>query len=107
MNANLKLINPDDAYVTAPYLAQAAGITYRQMDYWTRTGLLESLAVDRSGSGHPRIYSPEQVKRATAVRALLEAGMRLEVVRTIIDELMVVGELTRGPVTININEEEQ
>lgn len=103
---NLRLIDRDDACVTAPQLAEQAGITYRQMDYWTRTDLLESLPASRSGIGYPRVYPADQVRRAVVVRSLLEGGLTLQVVREIIDELLATGTLTRGPITININEEE-
>ena len=106
MTRALKLIDRDDAYVTAPYLAETAGITYRQMDYWTRTGLLESLAVDRKGSGHPRIYSPEQVRRARVIARLVEAGVNLQWIRSHLEVLLNVGVVQIGAVTIQINEEE-
>src|SRR4029453_8989307 len=35
----------------------AAGISYRQLDYWARTGLVVPSVRDASGSGTPRLYS--------------------------------------------------
>jgi len=34
----------------------AAGITYRQLDYWARTGLLEPSIRTAAGSGSARLY---------------------------------------------------
>ncbi|MEL4183504.1 MerR family transcriptional regulator, partial [Corynebacterium bovis] len=36
---------------TAPTVAQIAGITYRQLDYWTRTGLVAASITPAAGSG--------------------------------------------------------
>ena len=35
----------------------AAGISYRQLDYWARTGLVEPTIRTASGSGTSRLYS--------------------------------------------------
>src|SRR5436305_10117397 len=35
----------------------AAGITYRQLDYWARTGLVEPSIRPAAGSGTQRLYS--------------------------------------------------
>ena len=36
--------------------ATAAGITYRQLDYWARTGLVEPTVQCAQGSGSQRLY---------------------------------------------------
>jgi hypothetical protein len=36
--------------------AGAAGISYRQLDYWARTGLVEPTVRTASGSGSQRLY---------------------------------------------------
>ena len=36
--------------------AKAAGITYRQLDYWARTELVVPTVRDASGSGSQRLY---------------------------------------------------
>ena len=35
----------------------AAGISYRQLDYWARTGLIEPTVRPAQGSGSQRLYS--------------------------------------------------
>ena len=37
------------------------GITYRQLDYWARTGLLRPSIADATGSGSQRRYSYSDV----------------------------------------------
>ena len=36
-----------------PQVCKLVGITYRQLDYWARTGLLRPSIADANGSGHP------------------------------------------------------
>jgi len=39
-----------------PTACTAAGITYRQLDYWARTGLVEPSVRPANGSGSQRLY---------------------------------------------------
>lgn len=89
----------DRDWVTAQELCRDAAITYRQLDYWTRTGLLQPVAPE-PGSGHPRGYDLDQLEKATAIRELLTAGVSLAVIRAHIDEFVETGVLEVGPITI-------
>ena len=40
-----------------PTACTAAGITYRQLDYWARTGLVDPSIRSATGSGSQRLYS--------------------------------------------------
>jgi len=61
------------------------GITYRQLDYWARTGLLEpSIAVAR-GSGTKRRYSYRDVLELKVIKQLLDAGLSLQRARQAVD----------------------
>ena len=40
-----------------PTACKAAGITYRQLDYWARTHLVEPTVRSAQGSGSQRLYS--------------------------------------------------
>ena len=40
-----------------PTACAAAGITYRQLDYWARTGLVAPSVRSATGSGTQRLYS--------------------------------------------------
>ncbi|MET1036819.1 MAG: MerR family transcriptional regulator, partial [Aeromicrobium sp.] len=48
---------PEDAGFRGPTACSAAGITYRQLDYWARTGLVEPTVRSATGSGTQRLYS--------------------------------------------------
>ncbi|MGE5828726.1 MAG: transcriptional regulator, partial [Micromonosporaceae bacterium] len=45
---------PQDAGYRGPTACNAAGITYRQLDYWARTGLVEPTVRGAHGSGTQR-----------------------------------------------------
>lgn len=42
--------------------ARLAGITYRQLDYWCRTGLVWPTVRDANGSGSRRLFSADDVR---------------------------------------------
>lgn len=54
----------------------AAGISYRQLDYWSRVGVLRELPRP-GGSGWPRLYDPGEVDVACCVARLMSAGLTL------------------------------
>jgi DNA-binding transcriptional MerR regulator len=85
-------------YVTSMELIQRAGITYRQLDYWTRTGLLTPVRTGTPGSGYSRFYPLEQLHRADTLRWLLNGGLSLQMIRHTLDELLETGrvQLTDG-----------
>lgn len=60
----------DEPTVSSAELRRAAGITYRQVDYWTRTGLLRPVGVQSPGSGNWRKYPQSEVRIARALRRL-------------------------------------
>lgn len=67
-----------------PIAASAAGITYRQIDYWARTGLVVPSVRGASGSGSQRLYGFEDIVALRTVKRLLDAGISLQSVRTAI-----------------------
>ena len=46
---------PEDIGYRGPTACAAAGITYRQLDYWARTGLVEPGIRGAAGSGSQRL----------------------------------------------------
>ena len=48
---------PSDTGYRGPTACNAAGITYRQLDYWARTGLVEPSVREAAGSGTQRLYA--------------------------------------------------
>ena len=63
--------------------AEIAGITYRQLDYWARTDLVRPSLARATGSGSRRLYSYRDLLELRAVKSLLDAGIRLELVREV------------------------
>ena len=65
----------------------AAGITYRQLDYWARTGLVEPSIRSAGGSGTQRLYGFRDILVLKIVKRLLDAGVSLQNIRTAVDNL--------------------
>jgi DNA-binding transcriptional MerR regulator len=71
----------------APQVCQLVGITYRQLDYWARTGLLRPSLKAARGSGSQRLYAFGDVVQLKVVKRLLDAGMSLKKIRQAIEIL--------------------
>lgn len=56
--------------------AGADGPTYRQLDHWTRLGLLRT-EHDVPGSGHPREWQRSELRVSRLMVRLLNAGLDL------------------------------
>ncbi len=67
--------------------AAIVGITYRQLDYWTRTGLVRPSLTDAAGSGTRRAYSYRDLLELRVIKNLLDAGIKLEAVREVFSYL--------------------
>lgn len=70
---------------------RAAGISYRQLDYWARTGLVEPSIRAAAGSGSQRLYSFRDLVVLRVVKSLLEAGVSLQNIRRAIETLRAHG----------------
>lgn len=70
-----------------PTACAAAGITYRQLDYWARTGLVEPSVRPAYGSGTQRLYSFRDVVVLKIVKRLLDTGVSLQNIRTAVQHL--------------------
>ncbi|MEV1021814.1 MerR family transcriptional regulator [Streptomyces sp. NPDC050264] len=70
-----------------PTACAAAGITYRQLDYWARTGLVEPSVRSAYGSGTQRLYSFRDVVVLKVVKRLLDTGVSLQNIRTAVQHL--------------------
>jgi DNA-binding transcriptional MerR regulator len=88
---------PQDAGYRGPTACNAAGITYRQLDYWARTGLVEPSVRGASGSGTQRLYSFRDILLLKVIKRLLDAGISLQQIRTAVHHLRARGtdDLTR------------
>jgi DNA-binding transcriptional MerR regulator len=70
-----------------PSVSEVVGISYRQLDYWARTGLAVPSIRGAKGSGTQRIYSFEDIVRLRVIKRLLDAGVGLERIRAALEEL--------------------
>lgn len=78
---------PDDVGYRGPTACNAAGITYRQLDYWARTGLVEPTVRNASGSGSQRLYSFRDILVLKIVKRLLDTGVSLQQIRQAVSYL--------------------
>lgn len=62
-------------------VCQIAGITYRQLDYWTRTNLVTASIASAAGSGSQRLYSFRDILLIKIIKSLLDVGISLQNVR--------------------------
>ena len=66
----------------APQVCRMVGITYRQLDYWARTGFMVPSLQQARGSGSQRLYSFGDLVQLKVIKRLLDAGMDLRRIRT-------------------------
>src|SRR5271168_334963 len=76
----------EDGY-RGPTACHAAGITYRQLDYWARTGLVEPSVRAAQGSGSQRLYSFRDILVLKVVKRLLDTGISLQQIRAAVAHL--------------------
>ena len=57
------------------------GISYRQLDYWARTGLVTPSVREAGGSGTQRLYSFQDLVQLRVMKKLLDAGVSLQKIR--------------------------
>ena len=88
---------PSDLGYRGPTACSAAGITYRQLDYWARTGLIEPTVRGASGSGSQRLYSFRDILILKVIKRLLDVGISLQQIRIAVHHLRERGtdDLTR------------
>lgn len=92
---------PLDGDVTLPTMLEIPGLTYRRLDYWTRSGLLEP---DNAtpGSGNARVWTGRDYDIVCAMVALMDIGLELRVAHKAavawVDD--GINTITIGPATI-------
>ena len=84
--------NHDDATgYRGAVAARAAGISYRQLDYWARTELVEPTIRGAAGSGSQRLYGFRDILVLKLVKRLLDTGISLQQIRTAVNQLREAG----------------
>lgn len=71
--------------------AAAAGISYRQLDYWDRTGLVIPSIQSATGSGSQRLYAFRDILVIKLVKRLLDTGVSLQQIRLAVEQLRAAG----------------
>ena len=71
--------------------ARAAGISYRQLDYWARTQLVEPTVRGAAGSGSQRLYGFRDILVLKLVKRLLDTGISLQQIRIAVNQLREAG----------------
>ena len=94
-----------DAFMTGvgyrgPVAAGVVGITYRQLDYWARTGLVEPSVRPATGSGTSRLYGFRDILELKIVKRLLDTGVSLQQIRAAVEHLRGRGETDLTTVTL-------
>lgn len=92
------------ASYSAPQTCLLASITYRQLDYWTRVGLLRPAGGAAPGTGHSRRYSESEVDVARTGKRLLDAGFTVDAALKLARQLVESGvpvRLAHGLVVID------
>jgi len=81
----------DNVGYRGPTACAAAGITYRQLDYWARTDLVVPSVRSAAGSGSQRLYSFKDILVLKVVKRLLDTGVSLQNIRSAVDHLRARG----------------
>jgi DNA-binding transcriptional MerR regulator len=91
---------PEDVGYRPPTACAAAGISYRQLDYWARTGLVEPSVRPATGSGSQRLYSFRDILVLKVVKRLLDTGISLQQIRSAVAHLRERGSANLAEVTL-------
>ena len=89
-----------DTGYRGPTACHAAGITYRQLDYWARTRLVEPSVRAAHGSGSQRLYSFRDILVLKVVKRLLDTGISLQQIRAAVQHLRDHGSEDLAQVTL-------
>ena len=82
---------PEEGF-RGPKVCSIVGITYRQLDYWTRTDLVQASVSSARGSGTQRLYSYRDLLELKVIKQLLDAGISLQSARKALDVLRQSGD---------------
>jgi DNA-binding transcriptional MerR regulator len=94
-------LGPDDSVgYRGPTACSAAGITYRQLDYWARTELVVPSVRSAAGSGSQRLYSFKDILVLKVVKRLLDTGVSLQNIRVAVDHLRARGVADLARITL-------
>jgi len=84
-----------------PEVCRIVGISYRQLDYWARTGLVRPSLRDAHGSGTQRLYSFQDLATLKIIKKLLDTGVSLQQIRRAIGTLRELKEPPLGTTLVS------
>lgn len=91
----------DEQGYRVPDVCRIVGISYRQLDYWTRTGLVRPSVRDARGSGTQRLYAFQDLAVLRIIKKLLDTGVSLQQVRKAIGTLRALKEPEVGTTIVS------
>jgi DNA-binding transcriptional MerR regulator len=83
-----------------PEVCRVIGISYRQLDYWARTGLVNPSVREAGGSGTQRLYSFQDLVQLKVIKKLLDTGVSLQRIRKAVIYLRQNMRSTPGGITL-------
>jgi DNA-binding transcriptional MerR regulator len=93
-------VHPEHVGYRGPAACKAAGITYRQLDYWARTGLVVPSIRPARGSGSQRLYGFRDILVLKVVKRLLDTGISLQQIRSAVEYLHQRGIVDLAQITL-------
>jgi len=101
--------HPENVGYRGPTACAAAGITYHQLNYWARTGLVGPSVRAANGPGSHRLYSFRDILVLRVIKRLLDSGISLQQIRAAVNHLRDRGtedlvRLTLMSDTVNVYE---
>lgn len=90
----------EDIGYRGPVACQAVGITYRQLDYWARTGLVVPTIREAEGSGTQRLYGFRDLLMLKVIKKLIDTGISLQQIRLAVTHLRSRGDADITSITL-------
>ncbi len=90
----------DEQGFRVPEVTRLVGVTYRQLDYWTRTNLVQASIREAGGSGTQRLYSFTDVLELKAIKRMEDMGLSLQKIRKAVKSLNEL--LQKRPHSVNL-----
>jgi DNA-binding transcriptional MerR regulator len=90
----------DEGY-RVPEVTKIVGISYRQLDYWARTGLVRPSVKDAQGSGSQRLYSFQDLALLRLIKRMLDSGVNLQQIRKAMSTLKELKEPALGTTLVS------
>jgi DNA-binding transcriptional MerR regulator len=84
-----------------PEVTKIVGISYRQLDYWARTGLVRPSVQDARGSGSQRLYSFQDLAMLNLIKRMLDSGVNLQQIRNAMGTLKELKEPALGTTLVS------